>query len=475
MDVSGWDLPPLDPASLPDEPPAARPYFDSVVLGSALGPVAASSGVGPALNLGAFVFDQLASVHPGLAELARLGSTDFAGLDASAQIDALLAFGRQQAWLEARQQELLALISQQDSTDKHWCVEEVGAALRLSGPAARTKLQNSEQLCRRLPETLQALSEGGIGPTQALAITEASYELDDQLLPPFERRVLERAADQSLTQLKRSVKRAVLSLDPRTAEQKRQRAVQDRQVRMAPAEHGLAWLMALLPAPDAQAIYNRIDGAARLAPADDPRTLDQLRADALVDGVLNGITGELPTAHGRRPSVSVLVDLSTLVGQNDEPGWLDGYGPISAGQARELAHDETGTWRRLLTDPVSGQLLDYGTTRYRPPRQLADHVLARDGECGFPFCTHPAQRSDLDHIVPFPQGETAAANLQPLHRRHHNAKTEAGWSAERDDRTGTTTWTSPQGRRYRTRPPERWIRPTRPNEAVSPARSPSRC
>jgi Domain of unknown function (DUF222)/HNH endonuclease len=326
-----------------------------------------------------------------------------------------------------------------------------------------------------LPETLKALSEGDIAPAQAVVITEASYELDDHLLPAFERQVLERATDQSLTQLKRSVKRALLSLDPRTAEQKRIRAVQDRQVRVAPSDHGLAWLMALLPANDAQAIYNRIDGAARLAPGDDPRTLDQLRADALVDGVLNGITGELPTAQGRQPSINVLVDLSTLVGQSDEPGWLDGYGPISAGHARELAHDPTGTWRRLLTDPASGQLLNYGTTRYRPPRQLADHVIARDGECGFPFCTHPAQRSDLDHIVPFPQGQTSAENLQPLHRRHHNAKTEAGWTARRDDRTGTTTWTSPQGRRYRSRPPERWIRPVPKDKRTLQGTIPSRC
>jgi hypothetical protein len=148
--ISGWELPPLELAWLPDEPPAAREFFDSIVLGSALGPVAGNGATEPALDLAAFAFGQLASVSPGLAELARLGSTDFTALDASARVDALLAFNRQQAWLEARQQELLALISQRDSTDKHWCVEEIGAALRLSGPVARARLQNSEQLCTRL-------------------------------------------------------------------------------------------------------------------------------------------------------------------------------------------------------------------------------------------------------------------------------------------------------------------------------------
>ena len=47
-----------------------------------------------------------------------------------------------------------------------------------------------------------------------------------------------------------------------------------------------------------------------------------------------------------------------LSGVEDEPGWLDGYGPITAQHAREIAADPTGTWRRLLTDPIFGQVID---------------------------------------------------------------------------------------------------------------------
>ena len=191
--------------------------------------------------------------------------------------------------------------------------------------------------------------------------------------------------------------------------------------------------------------------------------MDQLRADALLNGVLTGITGGgLPVEQGRRPGITVTISLASLVGADEQPGWLDGYGPISAGYARQLAHDPTGTWRRLITDPATGQLLDYGATRYRPPQALADHVIERDSECTFPYCSHSARRADLDHITPFPQGKTAASNLQPLHRRHHNAKTEAGWRAERDPTTGISRWTSPQGRHYHTRPPQRWPHPDDP-------------
>ncbi|HEX4728203.1 MAG TPA: DUF222 domain-containing protein, partial [Jatrophihabitans sp.] len=433
--------------------------FAGVVIGSELAAVLFAEPAGLATDLGQAVSADLAMVRPGLAELARLGSTEPATMDASRALDAVLDIEKQQAWLEAQKQRLLAQLGTRDPSAKKWCVEEVGAALRLSGPRARTKLAHAEQLVNWLPATLAALADGRLTPAQVGVIVRFSFQLPDELLPGFERRVLAHAEEQSVSNLARTAQRAVLCLNPLSAEQKHQQAKQDRQVRITPAEHGMAWLMALLPAADAKAVYARLDGAARMAPGLDPRSMDQLRADALVNGVLTGIGGGLPTEQGRQPGITVTVSLDTLVGASEQPGWLDGYGPISAGYARELAHDPTGTWRRLVTDPVTGQLLDYGVTRYRPPRRLADHVIERDGECTFPYCGHSARRSDLDHIIPFPQGRTAVSNLQPLHRRHHNAKTEAGWHAERDPATGATRWTSPQGRRYQTRPPARWPRP----------------
>ncbi|MDQ2836188.1 MAG: HNH endonuclease [Actinomycetota bacterium] len=445
FNLADWaHLPPLDAADLPAEPPPAREYTGGVTIGSELASVLFAEPEG--VDLGAAMCQGLAAVHPGLVELARLGGTEVDALNPVERVDALIAVHRQQAWLEARKQELLAAIELKDRSDQHWCVEEVGAALGLPGGAARTALADAEQLTQRLPATWQALSGGQISGEQAMAITHGSYNLPDGLLPAFEARVLARAGEQSVTALKRSITRAVLALDPATAEQKHLRSVEDRHVRIAPAEHGMAWLIALLPADQAQSIYTRLHGAARVAQSEDGRSMDQLRADALIDGVLTGIDNGLPTEQGHQPRINVIVSLSTLLGKDEEPGWLDNYGPISAEHARRLAHDPTGSWRRLITDPVSGQLLDYGTTRYRPPRHLADHITARDGQCTFPFCTHTARTSDLDHLQPHPDGPTSATNLHPLHRRHHNAKTHAGWRPHRDERTGHTRWTSPQGR-----------------------------
>lgn len=165
-----------------------------------------------------------------------------------------------------------------------------------------------------------------------------------------------------------------------------------------------------------------------------------------------------------RPVVRVTVPASTLLGLDDEPAELEGFGPVPADVARLLAED--ATWRRLVTDPVTGVLVDYSSQAYAPGKVLRAAVEARDGTCTFVGCDTPAATCDLDHIEPFDHqwreragaagknrpGQTNAGNLHALCRRHHLLKTHAGWGVERDPFTGITTWTTPAGRTH-TRPP----------------------
>ena len=60
----------------------------------------------------------------------------------------------------------------------------------------------------------------------------------------------------------------------------------------------------------------------------------------------------------------MLVPYPTLIGLAELPGELDGFGPIPASVARRLAAG--GTWRRILTDPATGRVLDYGSVAGRP-------------------------------------------------------------------------------------------------------------
>lgn len=178
---------------------------------------------------------------------------------------------------------------------------------------------------------------------------------------------------------------------------------------------------------------------------------DMRRADAFVyamraaDAALKA-TGSVITRHNRRPTINVTIDLPTALGLADNPGQLAGYGPIPANIARQIAAD--GRWKRFITDPIKGTLLDYGRETYEPPQDLQDFLIARDRTCRFPGCNQPAHLADLDHVIPWEEGGTTSPdNLGALCRRHHNIKTHGNWKLESHE-DGACTWTSPEGFKY---------------------------
>ena len=109
-----------------------------------------------------------------------------------------------------------------------------------------------------------------------------------------------------------------------------------------------------------------------------------------------------------------------------------------------------GTWRRLVTDPVGGTVVDMGRTRYRPPAGLADLVRARDRACVFPTCQTPAERCDIDHLTAWSQGGTTSLdNLVVLCQAHHRLKHTPGWALTRDRDSGVLSWHTPDKTVYR--------------------------
>lgn len=214
---------------------------------------------------------------------------------------------------------------------------------------------------------------------------------------------------------------------------------------------------------------------------DDPRSADNRRVDALVDlcadvldtGLWRG--DALPTQQRRRPHVQVTLPITALLDgpPTGEVAQLAGYGPITPAQARQIAAD--GTLRRLVCDPLSGTLLDYGRTTYEPPASLADHVLVRDQTCSMPGCRQPAHRCELDHTMPFRPGQatggsTSEANLALACKHHHRCKDGGGYRVERSARG--YRWTTPLGRNY-LRPHTRlWQAPPEHSSALQPAPDP---
>jgi hypothetical protein len=222
---------------------------------------------------------------------------------------------------------------------------------------------------------------------------------------------------------------------------------------------GMAFLTMKLRAEDAHRAYARIDAEARnLARApDETRTLAQLRADVaadlLVDGTVDGQTVS-------RVSVAVAVPVMTLLGHSDEPGILEGFGPIDADTARRLAA-HAPSFTRLLTHPVTGGLLDVDRGVYRPPADLKRWLQVTDVTCAFPGCTRLARNSDIDHIVDRQfTGQTRAGNLVHLCRHHHRLKHMTRWTVRArarddasDDDASRVEWSSPTGHHRAQDPP----------------------
>jgi hypothetical protein len=327
--------------------------------------------------------------------------------------------------------------------------EQVGAALRLSAGTAQRRLSIARTLADRLPATLNLLRSGRLTYLHAMKLAEAVTPFDEQTTAKIEDRVLTRAAEQTLAQFGASLRRAVIAADPRRAEQRHEDAIEQRRVVFTPQDDGITELWALLPAEGAaliEAVLNSLASGQTDTPLRGPapcRRLIDVFTRVLADPAL-------PEQHGQRPAINITVGISTLLGCDEQPAHLDGYGPITAALARHLATDPTGTWRRLVTDHT-GQLLDHGRRTYRPPANLTHHIITRDRTCTFPGCRRPAKLCDLDHAEAWATGgPTTSENVGPLCRRHHNAKHHAGWRVHRR-RDGTREWTSPTGHHYAVR------------------------
>ena len=117
-------------------------------------------------------------------------------------------------------------------------------------------------------------------------------------------RVLGRAADQSLGEFKRTVRRAVLTADPQSAADRHHKAVAARTIEAMPQPDGMQSFWMTMAAGVAEDVWDTLTARAkatqdqlRAGAGDDPG-LDALRVDALVDAIL----GRTPPRRARGPA-----------------------------------------------------------------------------------------------------------------------------------------------------------------------------
>ena len=409
---------------------------------------------------------ELLKAKPGYKTLGELIEIHPRSLSASGRIDYLSALDRQESWICALKQEALVAIAGEYADEDggiFGCVDEeeredVATALRLSPTTAQNRIDVARVLIGHLPNTISALSTGEISVAHATVIArETATAIKNGLSPEsvfrVEQTALAHAEFHTPGQVASKVKTTIAKLAPEDFEELVDRARDSRRVTCYPEADGMATVIAILPAEDAQTVMKSIEAYILKQDAQDAADWSLLSADMKRADALTAIASQAlaSMAHDvqphRRPiTISVAIDLPTLMGLAENPGQLAGYGAIPASVARRLAAD--GNWQRFVSDPTTGNLLDFGREKYTPPQELVDYLLARDRICRFPGCRRTGQSSDIDHAQSWETGgETNPANLGLLCRRHHRMKTHGGWSLESNP-DGSCLWKSPTGKTF---------------------------
>ena len=422
---------------------------------------------------------ELLRAQAGINVLSQLIDIDPFTLTKPRRIDYLAALEKQSGWLQALMQNAIVAVAgdQPSEAESMWSGvddaerEEVASALRLSPNTAQIRIDVARTLTNHLPTICSALATGEISAAHATVIAKESAEIisrgaSESVIKEIEEKALAHAEFHTPSQVANKVRATIAKLAPSEFEDAVSIARDARRVSLFPESDGMCTLVAFLPAQDAQTIMLAIDKLARTdikeslhdgatsnsaLPAmldKDSRSIDMKRADALTQlatAYLATSINELKT-HRRPVTVNLTIDLPTLMGLAENPGQIAGYGAIPASVARELAAD--AKWRRFITDPVTGNLIDYGRQSYEPPQDLKDFLIARDQTCRFPGCRQSARRSDIDHAQAWDDGgKTSAENLGVLCRRHHQMKTHGGWRLI-SNADGSCEWISPLGKKY---------------------------
>ena len=132
---------------------------------------------------------------------------------------------------------------------------------------------------------------------------------------------------------------------------------------------------------------------------------------------------------------------------------LEGVGPIDLETARRLTA-AAPTWTRLLTDPITHEIITMDSKQYRPTAALRRWIALNQAFCDFPGCGARAQHCDLDHDTPWATGgATTARNLVYRCRKHHVMRHETRWVTRKDPGSPRATWTSPTGHQRDADPP----------------------
>ncbi len=305
---------------------------------------------------------------------------------------------------------------------------QIALARRVS-PHRAKRLQHLGHRLAGMPETFAALIHGVLSEERGAIIARAS----ECLAPDLRERVdLAIAGDpdwlESLgnRELEAEVTKLAYRFDPRSFVERAAKAVSDRRVTSRPAPDTMMYLTMLLPVVQGVASYASLHRWAMAAKnAGDPRAMGQLMSDRAVEL----LTGQA-TAEGVPVSVDVMIPDTSMLGVDDDPAVVAGYGPIPAAVAIALllTAQEQGLamLRRLYTHPKHGRLVAMESVAQEFPAMLAALIRKRDQICRQRWCDAPIRNSDHAQRQA-DGGSTSYLNGQGTCEACNQAKEAVGW------------------------------------------------
>ncbi|OJZ62889.1 HNH endonuclease signature motif containing protein [Mycolicibacterium diernhoferi] len=363
----------------------------------------------------------------------------------------------------------LARMAELGNSHEDWIVDdwelvaaELGVELGISRGRACTQITHGRDLIQRLPEFAKVFLTGAVDLRVFLAIFHRTALITDpDIMAVIDAQVAAAApswnalSDDRITEL---VDWMILDVDPDAVRRARQ-SRRNRYISVEPIGDGMVEIHGRVDAVKGALFDQRLDALARTVCPDDPRTLDERRADAVEPLSLGANSIACLCGKDTCPAagddavrgqivIHVLAEQGTVTGESDRPALLPGYGAVPAEQIQEMVPHA-----HVRPVPAAAELdTENG---YQPSRKLTDFVRCRDLACRWPGCHAPVARCDIDHTAPWPYGPTHPSNTKLYCRIHHLIKTfhcgPGGWT-DRQHADGTVTITAPSGRTYTTAP-----------------------
>lgn len=341
--------------------------------------------------------------------------------------------------------EIYALAGDSDprATAERCAILEASARLLLSEQQVRSLAATASDAQDALPQLWRLALEGFATIAQIEAAVALLPRFDAlgigaaEARAAFDRSLVDIALATSTASFRVKATLVARRLAPEPEAALHARAYAERRVRVEAVGDGMSYVHLYTATHEAAAIKRRLTATAEHSQkaVRDGRSRDQVRAD-LASAWLRGVG----TSTAVRTKVFVTVPLDALtpdarasvrtdaaprrgVDRSREPQ-LVGEGPLDATTARGLLL-EAGEFTRVITDPVTGVVLDMDRRSRLVTRAQREWLLLTHETCTRDGCRRSAVGSDIDHWLEFhgpERGRTDIGNLHPFCEPDHRIK-----------------------------------------------------